>query len=78
MRDNEQLRAKIAKLEQRDALPPVAFVPLKSVDVGTVSYETARSWCERGFVTAQKQGGRWLVDPESLRAVAASRMSGAT
>ena len=75
--DNERQDAKIARLEQRDTPPPVTWVALKAALPPGVSYETARSWCELGYVTARKQGGRWLVNPESLRAVTASRMSGA-
>jgi hypothetical protein len=74
--DTARQAAKIVALEQRDALPPVTtWVPLKSAVPATLSYETARNWCERGFVKARKEGGRWFVDPQSLRGAAASRMS---
>ena len=75
--DTENQKVKIAQLEQRDTPSPITLIALKAALPPGVSYETARNWCERGFVTAQKQGGRWLVDPESLRAVSVSRLSGA-
>lgn len=57
------------------AQPSSIWVALKAALPPGVCYETARSWCERGFVTAQKQGGRWFVDPESLSAVSTLRLS---
>ena len=70
--ENSALRAELAK---RDASP---LVPLKCVDIGTCSYETARTWCEQGLVLAEKRRGRWFVDAERLRALVASRMGNST
>jgi hypothetical protein len=67
-RDNEQLRAKIAQFEQRNAPPPIALVPLKRAYRGAFSYETARAWCDSGIVLAEKRGGRWYVNTASLSA----------
>jgi hypothetical protein len=71
--------AKIAALQQQREAPhaaPIRWVALKAALPPGVSYETARSWCERGYVTARKQGGRWFVNPESLRSQIALRLSG--
>jgi len=78
--DNERLNARITALEQRDVVPPppVEWIALKAALPPGVIYETARAWCERGFVTAHKQGGRWFVDPESLGTAIALRRSRAT
>jgi hypothetical protein len=74
--DNVAMRAEIS---QRNAPPevPIKWTPLKHAWRGRLSYETARAWCELGYVKAIKQGGRWLVDPVSLRAAVTSRVSGA-
>ena len=77
IRDNEELHVKIAALEQRDTPPPPEWVALKAAVPPGVNYETARGWCEAGFVRAEKQGGRWLVVREDLLAVATARLSGA-
>jgi len=74
--DNALMRAELAK---RNTPPEVSveWTPLKRAWRGRFSYETARAWCELGYVRAIKQGGRWLVDPVSLRAAVTSRVSGA-
>jgi hypothetical protein len=74
--DNAAMRAEIA---QRNVPPqaPIEWTPLKRAWRGGLSYETARAWCELGYVRAIKQGGRWLVDPISLRTAVTSRVSGA-
>jgi hypothetical protein len=88
-RDHDELVAQVAVLQdivdvlrlanerQYDTPPPKVWIALKAAVPPGVSYETARSWCELGYVTSRKQGGRWLVDRDSLCAVTASRMSGA-
>lgn len=70
VRDNAQMRAKLATLEQRDTqpVPPPEWVALKAVPHGQFSYEAVRKWCEDGVIVAEKRGGRWFVVKTSLAA----------
>jgi hypothetical protein len=70
VRDNEQMRAKLATLEQRDAQPAPTpeWGALKAVARGQYSYEAVRKWCEDGVIEAKKERGRWYVKTASLSA----------
>jgi hypothetical protein len=48
--------------------PPEFWLALKAAafDVG-VDYENARYWCDRGLIVAEKRGGRWFAQMDSLR-----------
>ena len=67
-RDNEQMRDKIAHLEQRHTLPPTEWIALKAAHHGPYTYECIRSWCQSGLIDAKKERGRWYVNTASLSA----------
>ena len=70
VRDNAQMRAKLATLEHRDAQPTPTpeWVALKAAERGQFSYEAVRSWCENGVIEAEKERGPWYVNTASLSA----------
>ena len=70
VRDNDQMRAKLATLEQRDTppLPQPEWVALKAADRGQFTYEAVRRWAETGLIEAKKERGRWFVNVASLHA----------
>jgi hypothetical protein len=68
------LNAAIAELQSDNArlraqLPAPEWLPLKlAASLCGVEYETVRAWCVAGKVEARRDGGRWSVNRESLKA----------
>jgi len=59
------LQARVAELEQ----PAPQWVPLKrAASAYNLKYETARKWAERGLIEARREGKRWFVCTNSLKA----------
>jgi hypothetical protein len=49
-----------------EQMPHRAMVPLKTVSVAGLSYESARRLVVRGDVEGERRGGRWFVSEASL------------
>jgi hypothetical protein len=71
-RDNAALRQRVAELEAKNS---EHWVPLKSADRGTFSYNSIRRWAERGLIRTRHVGGRVFVEADSLRQFMAMRSS---
>jgi hypothetical protein len=73
-RENVALRATIAALQADNArlmatngtVSAPEWKALKAVDRGTFTYEAVRSWAVAGLIVAEKRGGRWFVQVQSM------------
>jgi hypothetical protein len=69
-RDNAALRQRVAELEAKSV---EKWIPLKSADRGTHSYNTVRRWAVDGVITSKHVGGRVFVDANNLAEFLAMR-----